>query len=185
METTTYDHIDYYLKNRINDPNAPEVRNLIADFALLWNQYERTLYKKEHHIYEIKKTIKKFKLDDIEEIDELYDRFTKYVISRDYEFTVDDIHEMFNINFISKQWDEKKQKYIFKGDIHKRDLENAINIKDKYNKIYLLLLISAKVRNNMFHGTKGAWELPKQKDLFRICNETLMCVLKKTHMEDI
>lgn len=183
--SATYDHINDYLKARINDPKAPEVRGLIADFALLWNQYERTIYNGDHHIYEIKRTINHFNLDDIKEIDELYDRFQKYVLSRKHNFTINDICEMFKIRIIERQWDEREQKYKNKGDIFKRDLENAINGDDNFNKIYLLLIIAAKVRNNMFHGTKGAWELPRQKELFRICNETIMCVLRKTHMEDI
>jgi hypothetical protein len=36
----------------------------------------------------------------------------------------------------------------------------------------------------MFHGTKGPWELKENKELFKICNELLMCILEATCFKD-
>jgi hypothetical protein len=60
----------------------------------------------------------------------------------------------------------------------------AINNKGSFAKTYLLMIIAAKIRNNMFHGTKGPWELKENKELFKICNELLMCILEATCFKD-
>jgi hypothetical protein len=186
MKDNNYDHIKDYLKGRIKDPKDPEVRGLIADFALLWNQYERTIFEGEHHIGDVQKKIKSFKLDRMANVKSLYDRFKNYVEYRRYDFTYEGLTDMFKIRIIKEVGVDKNNEPIFtRGEIEEESLRKMIEIDNPFNEIYLLLFITAKVRNNMFHGTKGAWELPKQKELFRICNETLMNVLEETHMQNV
>ena len=68
-----------------------------------------------------------------------------------------------------------------KGDILEDELEYALYDKSPRGKVYLLLFIAAKVRNNMFHGTKDTRTLDEQKELFEIINELLMSVLEITY----
>ena len=176
IKVDEYDHINDYINSRVNDDEA---RMLVSDFAILWNQYERTLYEKGHHIGAIWSKINKYKnqILSIQKLNDLYNRFSDYLKFRNIPFNYDGIEDAYKFNV-------KKEKPDDRIDIEKWKLEEAINEKDPIHKAYLLLLISAKVRNNMFHGTKGPWELSEQKELFKICNEMLMAVLEATNFKD-
>ncbi len=167
-----YDHINEYINSRVNDKEA---RELVSDFAILWNQYERCLYNGEHHIGTIWKKIKYYKLEKIPNINILFNRLINYLSKRKIDFSYEGIIEAYNIR-IKKEKDDK-------GDIYENVFKNIIICNNSYKKINLLLIIAAKVRNNMFHGTKGPWELKEQKELFRIINETLMETIKYTNNE--
>ena len=173
-----YDHITDYLNSRIskNKDEADMVRGLIADFALLWNQYERTVYNKAHGHSKIKEAIEQNRLEEIENLDELYKRFEEYVKDREHKLTARDLRNMFGSN------DPRRK---IQDDRLEEEFEKVLSEPIQSNKIYLLLLITERVRNNMFHGTKGSWDLPKQQELFRICNELLMSVLKYARLEDV
>lgn len=171
-----YDHITDYIDGRVQDD---EVRMLVSDFAILWNQYERALYMGEHHIGAIKRILRSYAIiKDIPNLDELYNRFLDYLKYRNIQFDYDGIRFAYGIRIKDNSLDNS-------GDIYRNQLEQAISRKDLESKAYLLLLITAKVRNNMFHGNKGTWELKEQKELFRICNEMLMAVLEITNLKDL
>ena len=172
----TYDHINEYINNRVNDGEA---RELVSDFAILWNQYERTVFKGEHHIGGIRKKIEQHDyITEMPQINVLYDRFEKYLESRNIKFEYEDIKRAYSIRI-------KNDNPVRRGDLYKDELEKAINNKNSFAKTYLLMIIAAKIRNNMFHGTKGPWELKENKELFKICNELLMCILEATHSKDL
>jgi hypothetical protein len=171
----TYDHINEYINKRVKDKEA---RELVSDFAILWNQYERTVFEGEHHIRGIKDKINQYSdITERPQINVLYDRFEKYLKSRNIKFEYEDIKRAYNIRI-------KKDNPKRKGDLYKDELEEAINNKSSIAKTYLLMIIAAKIRNNMFHGTKGPWELKENKELFKICNELLMCILEATCFKD-
>ena len=171
----TYDHINEYINNRVKDREA---RELVSDFAILWNQYERTVFKGEHHIRDIRNKINQYYINEIPQINVLYDRFEKYLKSRNIKFEYEDIKRAYNIRI-------KDDHPEYRGDLNKDQLEKAINNKSSFAKTYLLMIIAAKIRNNMFHGTKGPWELKENKELFKICNELLMCILEETDSKDL
>ena len=172
----TYDHINEYINNRVNDGEA---RELVSDFAILWNQYERTVFKGEHHIGGIIYKLNQYScITKMPQINVLYDRFEKYLKYRDIEFEYEDIKRAYNIRI-------KDDHPEHRGDLYKYQLEKAINNKSSLAKTYLLMIIAAKIRNNMFHGTKGPWELKENKELFKICNELLMCILEATRFKDL
>lgn len=171
----TYDHINEYINKRVKDREA---RELVSDFAILWNQYERTVFKGEHHIRDIKIKIKQYNINEIPQINVLYDRFEKYLESRKINFEYEDIKRAYSIRI-------KNDNPEHRGDLKKDQLEKAINNKSSFDKTYLLMIIAAKIRNNMFHGTKGPWELKENKELFKICNELLMCILEATRFKDL
>jgi hypothetical protein len=172
----SYDHINEYIDNRVNDSEA---RELVSDFAILWNQYERTVFEGEHHIGAIRNKIRDYySITNMPQINELYDRFEKYLEYRHIPFDYEGIREAYSIRIKDDSPDGK-------GDLYKNQLEEAINYKSSFAKTYLLMIIAAKVRNNMFHGTKGSWELKENKELFRICNELIMGILEVTHFKDI
>ena len=167
MKENMCDYINKYLNGQIKGDDPIVIRTLIGDFAILWNQYERTIYKKNHRIGMIKKKIKKWHLDRINSIDSLYLRLKKYIEHRGYHFSKEDIRERFNID----------------NKISDDDINSMITGNTNFDKVYCLLVIAARVRNNMFHGDKGAWELQEQKELFMICSELLMGVLEITNMK--
>ncbi len=171
-----YDHINDYINSRVNDDEA---RMLVSDFAILWNQYERTLYEEGHHIGGIWGKIREYnnQILGINELDNLYNRFIDYLDLRNISFDYDGIKKAYKFRI-------KEENQVDRYDIKKWQLEDAINKKDPLHKAYLLLLIAAKVRNNMFHGSKGPWELSENKELFKIINEMLMAVLEATNLKN-
>lgn len=170
-----YNSISCYIDDRVKDG---EVRMLVSDFAILWNQYERALYKGEHHIRDIENKLHSYsEIMDIDKLDKLYNRFCEYLKYRDISFDYKGIKTAYNIRI-------KDDCYNKRGDLYRKQLECAITDNSSFSRAYLLLIIIAKVRNNMFHGNKGAWELKEQKELFKICNEMLMSVLEITKLKD-
>ena len=182
MEDNQYDHIDDYLQIEIyepkdlNRPNEPKIKGLIADFAILWNLYEKALYKKEHRLRYIKKVIKENHLSEINDIDYLYSRFKEYIQNKYGQFDKSIIANRFNIRVKEEILNDNRIEEKF-WDITNYDLDRMIRGISEFDRIYCLLIIVAKVRNNMFHGIKDITELPKQKELFKICNATLISIL--------
>ncbi len=172
-----YDHINEYLDERVNKDD--KARKLVSDFALLWNQYERTIFHGEHHIWAIKMHL----TDAVksEEIENLYNDFIEYLHIRKIPFTFDGMVGAYNIRIKEIEEENNPNSDNVKYDFDRKTFEKILNRKDKRGKAHLLLIIAAKVRNNMFHGTKGAWELPEQKGLFVICNKLLMEMLEVTN----
>ena len=162
MTNSNYDHINEYLDERIN--NDKEARELVSDFALLWNQYERTLFNSNHHLKDLRETLDFFNISI--NVDELFYRFKEYLKKRKISYTPYELNEAYRIEL--------------KGEYYEK-FARMIYTDCPEDRLYILLIIAARVRNNMFHGTKGPWELPKQKELFRICNEVLMKVLEATN----
>ena len=164
MPSSNYDYINEYINERVN--RDKEARELISDFALLWNQYERTIFDGYHHIRDVRNKIDVMNIR-ILDVDNLLRRFKKYLKYRNIEYKSEYIKEAYRIKY-----NENFSRAYF---------EHIMKSKEIKDKLEFLLIIIARVRNNMFHGTKGPWELTEQKELFRICNETLMKVLEATY----
>lgn len=154
-----YDHIDKYIKNKVNDD---ETLSLVSDFAILWNLYEDELYGENYKPSKLKNMIGIFDIvnrDDItSDINLLFCRLKDYIASK-HSFGYSSVVNAFSIR-IGKDINESELRFIMQSD----------SCIDKLN---FLLLIAARVRNNMFHGIKGVYDLKNQKELFRVCNSVL------------
>lgn len=193
MQDNEYDYIKEYVKESVGDE---ETQALISDFAILWNQYEDELYynnkifegkherQKGHHIRYILPMINHLRIDDyIDEIKDLYYGFKNYITSRN-ENSFETLVKGFHIIIREPDIDENGNvitysngdiKYV--GEIKKEDLIRIMNSNYYVDQLHFILLITARVRNNMFHGKKGIYDLRNQKDLFKLCNKTLKLVL--------
>ncbi len=187
MKNEGYDHIRKYIDGCVNDK---EVQTLISDFAILWNQYEDELYDREHHIKDIPKVINNLDISKYETtINELYKRLIEYIKSKnkyDYYSIIESYNILIKVPLIRNH---QVQYYnngdiVYTGEISEEELKK-IMVSDKLeDKLHFMLLIIARVRNNMFHGRKAIYNLTGQKNLFRVCNETLKLVIdmeKKTN----
>lgn len=183
MKEIKYDHINDYISRSVDDE---ETRLLISDFAILWNEYEHNLFNDEHHIKDINKMMNsKLNLTGgsiINKMNNYYENLKEYIVHR-CGFDYDSIVSTFNV-YIKKQLEKDGvvQKYsngkiIFQGEIYEDDFRKLIQSNDVYDKLRFMLIIVARVRNNMFHGLKGIYDLKYQKDLFKTCNEILKFVL--------
>ena len=182
MQNNEYDHIKDYVKNSVGDE---ETQLLISDFAILWNEYEDELFDKGHHIKSIPKMIADLRINGYytSKICKLYDKLIEYIKSRN-EYSYDKLVDGYNILIKTpvlnddgsiKHYDDGN--IVYQGEIFEdrfRKIMNSTNIEDK---LYFMLLIVARVRNNMFHGLKGIYDLKYQKELFKVCNEILKLVL--------
>ncbi|MEE3343562.1 MAG: hypothetical protein VZS44_05685 [Bacilli bacterium] len=174
-----YDQIKKYIEADVED----DVRLLISDFAILWNNYEKYLFPddKGNPYYKFSKILnnEKGKLsvinkvlnninDDYEkDIIGLYDRFIIYFKKTDGELTTRQFIERYSVR---------------KSDISYNELSKIIEFPNLKNKYLLLMLMVGRVRNNMFHGIKNINDLNNQKELFEICNNLLTLSLDITNM---
>ncbi len=185
MEDREYDHIRNYIVRCINDKDD-ETRLLISDFAILWNLYEDELYNKSHSIKKIPNVLSNLNIgNDGEKIIQLYNKLVIY-ISNKMEFKYDSIVRNYNIlikkpiikNGEVQYYDAAKTRIMYTpGEIKEDILKRIMHGEDLKDRLYFLLVITARVRNNMFHGEKDISNLKNQKELFKICNETLKLVL--------
>ncbi len=182
MQENEYDHIKDYVKNSVGDE---ETQLLISDFAILWNEYEDELYDKGHHIKSIPKMINTLKINGYysNRIEKLHKKLLDYIKSRneyDYDKLVNGFNilikePVFNSDGSIKHYDDGN--IVYQGEIFEDKLKEIMNSNKICDKLYFMLLIVARVRNNMFHGLKGIYDLKYQKELFRTCNEILKIVL--------
>lgn len=177
-----YDHIRDYVVKSVGDD---ETRLLISDFAILWNEYEDELYNGEHHIKSIPRTLKRLnvEIDSFEnKISNIYFRLVNYIKSKG-EFSFDGIVRGYNVILREPVIENGKiLKYdngeiIYRGEITELNLKRIINSDMPVDRLHFMLFIAGRVRNNMFHGSKGIYTLKEQKELFKACNETLKLVL--------
>lgn len=160
-----YDKIEEYIERTLDK----ELRLLISDFAILWNEYEKNIFNTCYCSRKLKsKIIDNVDYDDNfqQNINRLYLRFKKYLEDRKILFSTKSIINSYKIR---------------NNDISPEELNKLIESSDDKDKLYLLLLIIARVRNNMFHGIKRLDQLTNQKELFKISNETLTLILSKTN----
>ena len=174
-----YDHIKEYIAEDVE----PDVRLLVSDFAILWNNYEKYLFsdyngnpsyryskitnKTENKICIIDRVFNNMNTDYEKEIIDLYDEFMKFFKNRYGDFSIEKFIYEYKVR---------------KNDISTDELSNLINNPNLKNKYLLLMLMVGRVRNNMFHGIKVVRELNEQKELFEICNRLLTLSLDITNM---
>ena len=153
-----YDHIDEYIKNTVNDD---ETLSLVSDFAILWNLYEGELYNECYNPRTLRDEIVRLNImshDGItNDINSLFERLKAYL----------------NVKGIFDFHDVIRAYHVRPNDIHEGELEVIMRGDNCIDKLNFMLLIAARVRNNMFHGIKGISDLKNQKELFRVCNSVL------------
>lgn len=173
-----YDQIKKYIEADVN----PDVRLLISDFAILWNNYEKYLFSdfNGNPFYRFSKLINsennsRSVIDRImnamtpeyeTEILNLYDKFIDYFKRK---------HGTFNARLFIDKYSVRK------GDISEEELNDLIENQSLKNKYLFLMLMVGRVRNNMFHGIKQISDLNNQKELFEICNRLLTLSLDITN----
>lgn len=160
----TYNQID----KRINEILDNDTKLLIFNFTILWNIYEHFVFDTNYCPKKIgEKVITKinYNNDFSRKIDTIFLEFKEYLKKRNIEFSS---HSLW-INFGFNHKDKNEEQLNI--------LNNIINITHETDKLYLLLLIIGRVRNNMFHGIKAICDLNMQKELFLISNEVLTLTL--------
>ena len=178
MNSNGYVRVREYVDNLINDE---ETKLLIFDFSILWNVYENDLYATEHSISKISRVLGNIKLseDNKWEIDNLYYQLIRFLNFKDCllsnnEINYEEFKHYFNFRIKKKDIDGN---VVGAGEISEIQLRKVINSKNSVGKLYLLLIVVSRVRNNMFHGLKDVSELKYNKELFLLCNKVLFLIL--------
>ena len=145
-----------------------ETKELIADFAILWNCFEKKFFNKYCSSRKIKDAIVK----KMSSSDELFERLKEecnkefYLQKMNKEYKKqDEIDDLTN-----------KMIYIFVSKGNNLTLEiDEENIKYNISKdnTKFLIEIVYRIRCNLFHGPKEIVDLNSQKKLFEIANEFL------------
>ncbi len=161
-----------------------DTREIICDFSILWNIYESECF-----------------YDDVDENNRRVPIFSEIKHERILDFINNKINNnpslkhtyIEEINFIY----EKLVRYLEKNIVYINNYKSVCDyfhitdphgikevreiIKreelDYFDKFHLLLVITFRVRNNMFHGTKETNSLNSEKDLFLICNNTMLLAI--------
>lgn len=173
-----YDDVAKYVEKKVNDS---DVRRLIADFAILWNMYENEFYESDHNMYNIRNIVNNLKLcdEDKSRIDYLYFELLGYLnhrgyVNSNYEIDYERIKNSFYFRIKVK---DELGNVINSGEIYESQLKRILNSVNPIDRLHFMLVIIARVRNNMFHGLKDISELKDNKQLFMTCNKVLKLVL--------
>lgn len=135
--------------------NRDRITNIL-DFALLWNLFELKFFNKYFKITKIDWFIRKYTWNISPDIlDETYNYFQE----RYFE------NWNFSNNFNNLCNDEESQDFIFNS------------FTNNENKIKTIILIIARLRNNLFHWEKDVWNIEAQEENFWIANKFLMDLL--------
>ncbi len=173
-----YDQIKKYIEADVDS----DLRLLISDFAILWNNYEKELFPDDegNPYYKFSKVMNSYN-NRICIADRVFNH-----MSYEYETEISILYKNF-INYFNSTdgfFDLRSFKNgycIRRGDISDEELKNLIDIPNLRNKYLLLMLMVGRVRNNMFHGIKILQNINKQKELFEICNRLLTLTLDITN----
>ena len=179
MNNNQYDEVREYVKGRVGDDN--KVQLLIFDFAILWNIYEKELYATNHSISVIHDVLKELEFldSDKENIDLLYWQLFDFLSRRGCtnsfgEIDYDNTCIYFNLRITKTDADGN---IIQKGEISEYILKKIIKDKESIGRLNFMLIIVARVRNNLFHGLKDISLLKENENLFVICNSVLKLIL--------
>lgn len=172
----------YDIKDYINNNIDEDIRILISDFTLLWNAYEGYLYNTRYKAIYIMAMINRRKNvfnDNSDLIDSFYNRLKKCCINKYGYFSASTLYKNFSMNISDIFKKDDNNIYTEKDAIQK--LDNHISMDDSINKLYIMLLIVGRVRNNMFHGIKLIKQLDQHEEIFNISNDILAFVLSATN----
>lgn len=127
----------------------------ILDFSLLWNLFEKEYFKKRFRKDKIRDSLNCFRI----ETDLLDDSFGYFKDSYILDWEKNGKSKYLNIRS-SKEVEEIT--------------ENLINDKDK---LYTIILIISRFRNNLFHWEKRIELIDWQKENFKVANNFLVHLL--------
>lgn len=140
-----------------------EALNLVKDFLLLWNIFERVICGKYANKNKFDKAIPHLKEFD----DELLESTIKY-----YKKEYIDFDKLQYLQFRAR-----------KSGIEMEELVTTTltqpNNTSKDDKLKTIIYIIYRYRNNLFHGEKRIESLRYQKDIFKVANKILIETLKK------
>lgn len=162
------DNIQLYIEKCLDE----EIRLLISDFAILWNKFENDFFEQNYHFCKFEdKVLCRIDIKNIDLKKKIYtlkDELFIYFESRGIDtppISSEKIICNYNIRI--------------PNDITKNRLDEIIKCEGTKNTLMFIMLIVGRVRNNMFHGIKDIGDLPKQRQLFKICNEVLKLMLER------
>ena len=138
----------------------------ILCFALLWNMFESKACDKNANQHSIIKSVQDadgFGLLKIERYEPILNFFKHRYVT----------FNTINDNFLGLQLTNQAAKKIVNDVL----IENYFDLN---NVVSALLLITHRIRNNLFHGNKNVESLPNQTDLFVMIN-----FLLSRYLEDI
>ena len=136
--------------------NRDRITNIL-DFALLWNLFELKFFDKYFTITRIDSFIENHS-----------NNINPDILEKTYNYFKERYFENWNFsnNFNNLCNDEKSKDFIFNSFTNNK------------NKIKTVILIIARLRNNLFHGEKDVRNLEAQEENFWIANKFLMELLK-------
>lgn len=177
-EPKSIDQISMYLKEHINN----DTKIQIANFAILWNCFEKTCVDRnlckeinDVDVIDFKRVINVMRMtnDDHKYIDQISRNLKDHLMKDMYiRYTINDLCNYFKVSDNLRKEIRDYELLSDDSDDRRQDLE-------------ILLIITKRVRNNMYHGGKDIKTLDSQIDLFKVCNSLLVFVLYKLGCKDI
>lgn len=159
---------EYILKELIYCSSINDIEE-IMNFALLWNMFEGRIFGKY-----IKKS----------GIDEKTPKIAKYI----KEEVIDDAFSYFKNRYVEEEEGKYKFKHLYLDrTLNKTAIETIyetlkVNSCMKEEKVKIILYIIYRLRNNLFHGEKEAYELYAQNEMFGVCNSFIIECLKHENL---
>ncbi|MCP1471945.1 hypothetical protein J3E64_003660 [Sphingobium sp. OAS761] len=142
-----------------------EDRRAIFDFAFLWSLFEAEIMEANARADRITEKVDAWAAGDIMGAD-LYDAELAYF--RDRYFADDEL--TYHYPFLNLRKSDH-------SDLVEAVIRGANN--DPRDRILALLMIVWRLRNNLFHGAKWAYQIKGQRENFTQANAVLMRVLER------
>lgn len=139
----------------------------LGKFSLLWNAFERILFKQECSINKIKNYQHYDKINNEKYYLNLLNELLTYFNKKKTEITKDFIKQKLYSNNRNEYQIEVEN--VLKNDSHGKELQIGT------------ILILFRLRNNMFHGLKDCFNINHQYQLFVSANSLLNYVITEIY----
>ena len=154
----------------INENDKIEIRDIdyIRDFTLLWNLYEALYSNGDYSLREA--------LQDIKDKKDIFDEHVIEPIFVYYHERYQDTTRLERLSFRHSGADQ----------VAKVKLDNmlqSISGHSKSDKLYFIMAIVYRYRNNLFHGQKQIVKIRYQEENFKYANQFLMHIIEKYQRE--
>lgn len=154
----------------------PKLKEKISVFAIAWYSYEAEFFDNDYKPQSLyPKIIKNIRLEDNEKdaINNLYTRLLTYFEQRNIGFDLESIWKAYRFE---SGFNKNSDRYEDNIRTTKNIIRKLMNPQDEKDKLQFILMITARVRNNLFHGLKPLHELNENEELLNVAIETLILV---------
>lgn len=161
-------NIEKWYKEKYKTKVKNETEFYVNAFSIIWGLYESNIYDNEFGVAKYKEERDRVlkKIENNQELMNIVLDFVEVIKKYCSERHGGDINQIYK-NFL---FDNKVKNTQFKAS----DLDVFYSSDKLGDKIYLLITLLGRVRNNFLHGEKEIYDLDNQINLFKVLEEFMI-----------